>query len=174
MILYGEEYNYPGLKCLLSHGLEFIQGFIHADSYEAQRELLSPLLPNHRTCQMWYDAEDLTLWVHWPEEEMFLSEYSPQDEWALNDIHSPFFPDPNSGPADAWRWAHQNETVRGFIFSPRQVALRSRGYCVWDRARLDKWTIFQGPWQPPQNPHRGPEQKSLKAQLAIWCEGKSY
>ena len=169
VILYGDEFDNRDISCLLSHGLEFIRKVVDSETYRARHDLLSPLQLNHHRC---CSSEILTDWLNRYDNSIRLSEYTPDEEQEFRRIHSVFLSDPNSGPVDAWRWAHQDETMSGFFFSVNQVALRSRGYCMWDRARLDKWAVFQQPWDPPQNPHQGDEQKSQKAAMKIWFENR--
>jgi hypothetical protein len=97
--------------------------------------------------------------------QLFLSDYRRKDEAKLTRDHAPFAHDPDSGPADAWRWAHQDETRRSFVYSTQQTALRARGYCMWDRARLNQWSVFRQPWKPPNNPHIGDQQGKRKDEM---------
>lgn len=56
--------------------------------------------------------------------------------------------EPDIGPFYAWQWAHQSlPDVRAY-FDPNQRRLRSRGYVMWDKVRLDKRTVtFSRAWR---------------------------
>jgi hypothetical protein len=99
------------------------------------------------------------------DDELYLSDYTPEDDENLALRHPPFVQDQDTGPADAWRWAHQDETRLNFVYSDSQIALRSRGYCMWDGVRLDAWNVFQGPWEAPDYPFHGNDQTSRKAEM---------
>lgn len=62
-------------------------------------------------------------------------------------IPKPWFPDPDGGPEDVWRWALQTQTSDQFVFSPSQIALRQWAYVMWDGGRLDEWRTFEEPWE---------------------------
>ena len=52
------------------------------------------------------------------------------------------------GPFYAWQWAHQSLPDVRTYFDPSQRRLRSRGYVMWDKARLDKRTVtFSRSWR---------------------------
>ncbi len=164
VIEYGDDFDSPAIQHLLSRGLVCLRQIVDADSYEARHRLLYRPYPDSNW-DFLYEA--LMSEAHRSNDDLYLSDYTQEDEAKLARDHAPFVHDPDNGPADAWRWAHQDETRCGFVYSTYQTALRARGYCMWDRARLDEWSVFQQPWEPPDNPHRGDQQTSHKAEMQM-------
>ena len=80
-----------------------------------------------------------------PDDEAYLSDYTQTEDFAH--VKSPFAVDPDSGPSDVWRWAHQNDTCARFVNDDSKMVLREFGYVMWDRTRLDGWNIFVTPWE---------------------------
>jgi hypothetical protein len=58
-------------------------------------------------------------------------------------IRPPYFEDVDSGPRDAWHWAHENEIPLLFICSDMRAPWREWGYVMWDRSRLDEMKLFE-------------------------------
>ena len=69
------------------------------------------------------------------------------DEEQENFIAPPVIDDSDSGPEDVWRWAHQEEDSHNFRYSQRQASLRRWAYVMWDRQRLDAWSVMDKEWQ---------------------------
>ncbi|KAI1311828.1 hypothetical protein F5Y03DRAFT_342503 [Xylaria venustula] len=69
---------------------------------------------------------------------------TPEDKARF--IRSPFFADPDSGPEDVWRWAHQDEICWYWVYTEDRRDLRQWGYVMWDKSRLEAVGIFQEPW----------------------------
>ena len=164
MVEYGDEFDAPVIQSLLSLGLVRLRQIIDADSYEARHQLLYKPHPDFNWDFLY---ETLIGGANRSEDGLYLSDYNEEDEAELARDHAPFFHDTDSGPADAWRWAHQDETRCHFVYSTNQTALRARGYCMWDRARLNGWGEFQEPWVAPIYPHQGNEQMSRKAEMQM-------
>lgn len=162
LVEYGDDFDAPSIQHLLSLGLIRLRQIIDADSYEARHRLLYKPYPD-TNWNFLYEA--LTSGLYRSDDEVYLGDYTKKDKANLARNHAPFSKDPDHGPADAWRWAHQDETQRNFVYSTSQIALRARGYCLWDRARLDEWSVFQQPWRPPKYPHRGGRQQSRKDEM---------
>ena len=156
LVKFGDCFDSPLIQHILSLGLLCLRRLVDADSYNVRHQILcDPCLKyNHNFLYEAFTEKP------WPHDERFLSDFRRKDEAALARDHAAFASDPDIGPADAWRWAHQNEARRDFLYSFNQVLLRARGYCMWDRARLDGWSIFQQPWQPPDYPHKGEQGSS--------------
>ncbi|KAI1288285.1 hypothetical protein F5Y03DRAFT_404932 [Xylaria venustula] len=62
-------------------------------------------------------------------------------------IKQPLYADPDSGPADIWRWAHYRESWHNWVYQENRETFRRWGYVMWDRSRLDAIGIFQNPWK---------------------------
>jgi hypothetical protein len=157
---------------LLSLGLMWIQQIINAESYEARHQLLGP----YPVFSQKYLYAALK-YANGSDNEIYLSDYTQEDDKRLALHHPPFVEEHDTGPADAWRWAHQDETRGSFVYSDSQIALRARGYCMWDRGRLDEWNVFQTPWEAPEYPFYGEEQiasqnerSSQMATMRMWRE----
>jgi hypothetical protein len=81
-----------------------------------------------------------------------LADFTERDEEELARRYPPFVEESDTGPADAWRWAYQDENCQDFNYPNYRSPLRQRGYCMWDRARLDEWHILEHPWHRPIRP----------------------
>jgi hypothetical protein len=57
-----------------------------------------------------------------------LSEYDQNDEEDFSRRYAPFVHESNTGPAEAWRWAHQHETIATFVYVDSQNSPHERGY----------------------------------------------
>ncbi|PWY82772.1 hypothetical protein BO83DRAFT_414253 [Aspergillus eucalypticola CBS 122712] len=73
-----------------------------------------------------------------------LKYFNSEDE--VRHIPRPWYHDPDSGPEDIWRWAYQEEEVRGFVGSGQQGPLQQWVYVMWDRWRIDEWCVLVKPW----------------------------
>jgi hypothetical protein len=54
--------------------------------------------------------------------DFLLDDLTPNEE--LLYIKQPFFADRDSGPADAWRWAHQEESWQTWVYQQNRENLR--------------------------------------------------
>jgi hypothetical protein len=125
----------------LSLGLAHIRRFREANSPQARRDLLAPAIyKQSNPFFLSYALKESTYWGGY-----ILAELDPEDEEEY--IPTPWYPDPDGGPEDVWRWAHHSQRPREFFFSPSQAPLRQWAYVMWDRARLDDWKVFQKPWE---------------------------
>jgi hypothetical protein len=149
---------------MLSLGLVHLHQIVDADSPETRHRLLP------RAGDNWQFMYGALKESNRSGNGRYLSEYQSWDNERLARDHAPFAHETDTGPADAWRWAHQNETSASFVYSDEQIALRARGYCMWDRARLDGWAVFQRSWEAPGYPFHGVKQQSRKAEMQMWRE----
>lgn len=60
--------------------------------------------------------------------------------------------DDDSGPRDAWRWAHAQCGWRNWYITKERDDLRERGYVMWDSARLVEWGILERGWRTLPRP----------------------
>lgn len=169
LVEYGDSFSSIQIQDLLSHGLERLQQIANAGSYEARYHALHG--PRRARLASGRDSLYKSLRnANKSDDELYLSDYTQKDNEKLARYHAPFVKDPDTGPMDAWRWAHQDETRANFVYSHSQIALRARGYCMWDLARLEEWHVFQQPWKAPEYPFHGDEQTSRRAEMDMWCE----
>ncbi|RFU35659.1 hypothetical protein B7463_g715, partial [Scytalidium lignicola] len=138
---YGYIIDSEFMQHVLSRGLASLHQIILADTYEARHKLLHSGLPPYHE-EFLYEGLKA---ANDPDDRVFLCDYTQDDE--LAHIKSPFIQDSDTGPSDAWRWAHQNQTCKNFVYSNSQQPLRNSGYVMWDCVRLNKWNIFQKPWE---------------------------
>lgn len=133
----------PYIQHLLSLGLEKLHQIITAETYEERYKLLN----DHRSdcprarLDFLYDALGN---VNGPDDKLYLLDFTPEDEHSH--IRPAFFDDPDPGPAKIWRWAHQDETQRHFVYQESRGPLREWGYVMWDLRRLHDLGIFQKPF----------------------------
>lgn len=150
LVEYGDDFDSPFIHRVLSLGLLRIHKFIKPEFRDTRRRMLpGPGL-------YWaFLSEALRRETYSIDDGVYLSEFTAEDNERLELDHAPFFDESDSGLADGWRWAHQDATGTAFVRSNSQIALRAQGCCMWDRARLDAWSVFQQPWEPPEYPfHR--------------------
>ena len=112
-----------------------------------------------------------------------LEEYNEEEERMF--VSPPFDDDLDSGPAEAWRWAHATCTKDRFYFLKDHRRFRQRGYVMWDYTRLLGWNFFDLPIQalpPEQLPTYSPERferetkrkmqkDSFTERERIWAKG---
>ncbi|KAL9627787.1 MAG: hypothetical protein Q9164_007491 [Protoblastenia rupestris] len=165
LVEYGNDFDADPIQKLLSKGLVHLQQIVEAGFDKAQQPDLDSL---------WSPANN-TLYAALKEanrsdDGVYLSEYTQEEQDSLVQDNSTLMQDPDCGPLDAWAWAHQGQSRSDFVYSDSQIALRARGYCMWDRVRLEQWHIFQKAWEAPKYPYHGDEQMSRKAEMQMWCE----
>ena len=62
-------------------------------------------------------------------------------------IAPPTIKDSDSGPEDVWRWAYQDEYPDDFWHAVGKASLRQWAYVMWDRERLDAWSVLDNEWE---------------------------
>lgn len=134
---YREKFDNPFLQYVLSLGLETIWDIASTEVYEDRRQLLES-----RGCP----ALAFT----------FLYE-------GLKEINSYQFNgtvlaprqvidvDTDSGPEDAWQWAHDDEEDISWVYEENRQSLRRWGYVLWDRSRLEAVGLFKNRWVDPDD-----------------------
>lgn len=60
--------------------------------------------------------------------------------------------EPDSGPADVWKWSHLEMDSEQFVWIAHCRELRAWGYVMWNNARLDKSDIHSQPFTLPLPP----------------------
>lgn len=140
---YADMSDLDDIEPILARGLSSIHSIVLANTYEDRYQLLYPDYPQHAD-NFLYEALNA---VNERDDGVDLEEYTTDDE--LSRIRSPFFQDPDTGPADAWRWAHQEETCAHFVNTHARRSLREWAYVMWSRSRLDQMNIFQTPRDEP-------------------------
>lgn len=79
-----------------------------------------------------------------------LSEYTEEQKQAL--ISRPAIEDLDSGPYNAWYWAHANDTYADSIYGGCHKWLRMKGYVMWDDSRLNQeWKLFETPYEDAED-----------------------
>jgi hypothetical protein len=135
----------PGdIEPILARGLSSIHSIALAYTYEDRYNLIYPDYPQYSPDWL-FGALNAANDIH---DGDWLEDYSDDQ---LARITASFFPDSDTGPVEAWVWAHKEESGRQFINTPIRQPLREWGYVMWDRARLHEWKVFQTPWGPPDD-----------------------
>ena len=147
------------LQHYLSFGLAHVRHLLEAKTPQSQRDILSSF--EKQSTRSFLSAA-LREASYLGGETLAELETEGEEEY----IPKPWFPDPDSGPEDVWRWAHQTQTTSQFIFSPSQIPLRQWAYVMWDRARLDEWKVFDTPWEGINADEYERQQTSLRLQEA--------
>lgn len=91
---------------------------------------------------------------------IYLYNMKPEDDSIY--LTPPFFADPDSGPADAWRWAHLEERCGKWVYQDNRHDLRHWGYVMWDRSRLDAVGVLQEPWEDAQEEQAFLKEEALR------------
>ena len=135
---FGKDYGkvHPG-DCL-PLGLGFLRRLVLAKTHKKLSHLLSkqPL-----GCEGFFDTP-LTgdALDHVP-----LSRLTGAEQRKL--IHGQVACDYDTGPRDAWRWAHANCRPTRWCNDDQRDDLRTMGYVMWDSARLKDWGILDRDWR---------------------------
>lgn len=125
------------IQTFLAKGLISAHAAVQAESFERRKEILGspydnwslPTLESGRV-PMLYEAED--------EESLEAEEF----------IYRAFWPENDTGPEHAWRWAHQKIGPEEFFPFDSTYSLRKFAYVVWDMDRISALDIFSQPWEP--------------------------
>lgn len=93
---------------------------------------------------------------------------------------APFAPgwETDRGPRDAWEWARAGCAPEMEAYRLDRTVLRSWGYVLWDRARLEGISLFKEPFCPPLHVHEEHEvddefEASWRARQRLASAGKS-
>ncbi|KAH0592215.1 hypothetical protein MHUMG1_10071 [Metarhizium humberi] len=139
---YDDKIDSPFIQHLLSRGLKKLLSVILAETYlERHRLLYSRGCPPVTDNFLHEGLES----ANGHNDNVSLESLSPREE-ALLFKHS-FFRDPDSGPRDAWKWAHLEESRSHWVYVEDRDNIRRWGYVMWDRCRLDSVAILQKPWE---------------------------
>ncbi|KAK9434900.1 hypothetical protein VB005_09689 [Metarhizium brunneum] len=118
---YDDKIDSPFIQHVLSRGLKKLLSIILAETYlERHRLLYSRGFPPATDNFLYEGLES----ANGHNDNVFLESLSPTEE-ALLFQHS-FFRDPDSGPRDAWKWAHLEESRAHWVY-------------VEDRDNLRRW-----------------------------------
>ena len=160
-------------------GLRFILQLCTARTYDERYDLLM----SDQVSEGSFLSDALTPPRMLHNNGVWLERYNDEEENLF--VKSPFDEDHDSGPAEAWRWAHARCTKDRFYFLEDHRRFRQRGYVMWDLTRLLDWNFFALPSRAlPQerlfNYHPERFEKEDKSNLQrdsfaertrIWLEG---
>lgn len=88
---------------------------------------------------------DRNIHERWDLPKTLLAVFNDADEAKF--IPRSVTPDPDLGPEEAWRWAHDLEPAMYFVAGYGQASLREWGYVFWDMEKLERWDIFGKYWE---------------------------
>lgn len=138
---YWEKIDSPYIQHVLSLGSETIWAIITAETFQDKYQLLeSKGCPSKMFSFLCEGLEE----VHSRREDP-PSAQSP----ALGEHEQdprPFYPELDSGPMDAWFWAHEDEDELGWVYDAQRQNIRQWGYVLWDRSRLEAVGLFDSAW----------------------------
>jgi hypothetical protein len=126
----------------LSRGLAYLRGLIQTWTSEERQVHLE----DEESLVATFDFLGTRLHSASSGDDRVLADIQPEEE--KDYISPPLFQDVDSGPEDAWRWAHAAESPGDWVYARRQSPLREWGYVMWDRERLDAWGVFKHAWCP--------------------------
>jgi hypothetical protein len=111
---YGDDYDPQVTNYLLSLGLLRFHQIVNADSYEVRHRLICSPRWGDRSENLYEALKNAN--VNRSDDDLFRSEYTREDDENLARYHPPFV-QVSAGPAEAWRWAHQDEPGANFVHS---------------------------------------------------------
>jgi hypothetical protein len=136
----------PGcLEPILARGIFSINSIIEADGYAEKHSLLYPDYPNYAD-KFLHEALNA---ANRTDDRLELEDYTytPDDE--TSNIAAHFFDDPDMGPADVSRWAHQSSSRAHFLNNESRTSLHEWGYVMWDRNSIDRMRLYESEWAEP-------------------------
>ena len=118
----------PAADFHLCRGLAWIRPFLEATSNQ----------------QRWDFFQDPT---NQGTDDFFLETEANEASHCIEEADIPLLtPDADTGPKDVWRWVQAQLPTYKYLFYAEQASLRKPGYVMWDRERLDPWTVWRRPW----------------------------
>lgn len=145
----------PWKQGYLSQGLGFLHRLVTAKTYDDRHAVLSPLKPSDSLflqdglrAQGVDDMHDAAV--------RGLRDEAPDYDVPALSVND------DSGPIEAWCWANGAETL---YYEQDQADLREWGYCLWDKARLEAWGLFNKPWTAERAYER--EQKISSEEISL-------
>ncbi|KID83271.1 hypothetical protein MGU_09456 [Metarhizium guizhouense ARSEF 977] len=139
---YDDRIDSPFIQHVLSRGLKKLYSIILAETYLERHQLLYDRGFPPVTDNFLYEGLQS---ANEHNDHVSLDGWSPENEALLT--RRSFFADPDSGPRDAWQWAHREEAWTNWVYQEDRDNLRRWGYVMWDRCRLDSVGILQVPWE---------------------------
>ncbi|GKZ36004.1 hypothetical protein AbraIFM66950_006877 [Aspergillus brasiliensis] len=142
------------LYCIFEYLLDVVKrGLIHARKVALHTErhlqqivrVLRDTPDLEQSLNFLFSDEYRSGWTHYYTPR--LKTFNAEDE--ANHIPQPWYRDPDSGPEDIWRWASHEEGKEAFVGSTVQILLRRWVYVMWDRWRIDEWSVLIKQWLPP-------------------------
>lgn len=123
----------------ISKGLAYLHRLVVVPTYEERYEMLGAIPST--SSDFLLDG----LIEHQPDVAVKpLSAFSEMEKKALTSKSSA--EDPDSGPYNAWHWAHLRGYGEAFVFADLHQPLRKRGYVMWDDWRLRESHLFSKPF----------------------------
>ncbi|KAK1768774.1 hypothetical protein QBC33DRAFT_577229 [Phialemonium atrogriseum] len=110
-VKYGDRVDSPFIQHVLSLGLEKLHQIAGAETYEERYGLLYSSHCPPATDSFLHEG---LRGANEQNDNIFLDDLTPEDR-TLH-IKWLFFADPDSGPADVWRWAHQEESWANWVY----------------------------------------------------------
>ncbi|KJK79987.1 hypothetical protein H634G_04226 [Metarhizium anisopliae BRIP 53293] len=139
---YDDRIDSPFIQHILSRGLKKLYSIILAETYLERHQLLYdrgfPSITDNFLYEGLQSANEHN-------DHVSLDGWSPENEALLT--RRSFVADPDSGPRDAWQWAHREEAWTNWVYQEDRDNIRRWGYVMWDRCRLDSVGILQVPWE---------------------------
>ncbi|KAJ2978822.1 hypothetical protein NUW58_g7373 [Xylaria curta] len=134
-------FDSPEMQSVVSRGLAKLYEITGAETYAERYQALDVDTLPYYSCELLCESLE-SLDEDW--DGILLEELTPETE--KTHVKQSLFNDPDSGPLDAWRWAHSQESRERWVYQKDRRELRQWGYVMWDRARLETADIFQGSW----------------------------
>ena len=152
------------MQYILSLGLAKLHGVIAAEGYDERHRILYTPNPVSDLAFLHRGINN----VNNPINGDTLSENENNTTEDIKRLCPPFKHELDDGPIEAWRWAHQNSTSASSVYGAAQGWLRARGYVFWDLSRLNAWSVFQSPYEPPGTTVADAERASRAASERAW------
>ncbi|KAF4636874.1 hypothetical protein G7Y89_g1199 [Cudoniella acicularis] len=148
---------------ILARGLAYLHRVALANTYEERYAALEPRYPRQSQQHLLVSLMQSNAWetCRYPQvrnkmyDGIHLEHFSKEMEDIL--LRLPLSKDPDTGPREAWYWAHQRQVFSEFVASKLFRKEREWGYVLWDFTRLEKAGIFQKEWEETEMEQPAPD-----------------
>lgn len=138
---YGNDVGESHMQSVLSRGLRKLYEIGAAETEEQKFRLLYQQNPSS-TSSFLHDGLQFVDGLNGS--HAYLEDMTEEEESFY--VRQPFSEDEDSGPRDAWEWAHASQTSVCWTYQDEHSDLRKWGFVMWDQSRLDAIGVMEEEW----------------------------